>query len=306
MLGLKIATLQFVGRIVTGFPLPVSMTTDRPPDFVVIGAMRAGTTTLYEILRASGAVQTPRMKETDFFLTRQKTERGLDWFNRQFAALDARPIGDVSPNYTKRDFFPGVADRIHAANPFAKIVFVARDPVARAISQYKHMAAMGHDMPPPGDLESDRLGRHIVNTSRYAWQLDPFLQHWGMDDIHIVDFAELASDQDAASRRLFEALGVSPVWTPQDEVRLNTARDVGRLPAWWGALRGSRAGEWLRARTPRGLIAPVKSVLARKPDPSVASPGFDAAARGKLKAALADDAAAFRKLTGLAFKDWPV
>jgi len=69
------------------------------PDFVVIGTMRAGTTSLYEWLRATGRVSVPDMKETDFFLTHDNYSRGQGWLRARYDDLD-KPVGDISPNYT--------------------------------------------------------------------------------------------------------------------------------------------------------------------------------------------------------------
>ena len=55
------------------------------PDFIVIGAMRAGTTSIYEWLRSSGRVSLPDMKETDFFLTEENWSKGNDWLKARYS-----------------------------------------------------------------------------------------------------------------------------------------------------------------------------------------------------------------------------
>ena len=86
------------------------------PDFVVIGSMRAGTTMTHELLSGIKGLCLARMKETDFFIPSRNFKRGEKWYMRQFDEPHAL-CGEVSPNYTKRDVFPGVAESLHKANP---------------------------------------------------------------------------------------------------------------------------------------------------------------------------------------------
>ncbi|MEZ5721509.1 MAG: sulfotransferase [Paracoccaceae bacterium] len=81
------------------------------PQFIIIGAMKSGTTTLYRYLDLHPAVEMSRDKETDFFLTEKNRARGLDWYAAQFTS-EARVRGEASPNYTKRRDFPGVPERL--------------------------------------------------------------------------------------------------------------------------------------------------------------------------------------------------
>ena len=104
--------------------------------------MRAGTTMLHDLLSGHPQISMARMKETDFFVAEKNLPRGTGWYGAQFDP--ARPIrGEISPNYAKAMDFPGVPERIFEHCPGVRLVYVLRDPVARAVSQYAHSWNMG-------------------------------------------------------------------------------------------------------------------------------------------------------------------
>ncbi|HAF81134.1 MAG TPA: hypothetical protein DCG66_08990, partial [Brevundimonas sp.] len=88
------------------------------PDFVVVGGLRTGTTTLYSLLTQVPSICMTEFKEPDFFLTDGSMSKGLDWYADLFSDPD-KVCGEVSPNYSSVDRFPGVAERIHSVSPGA-------------------------------------------------------------------------------------------------------------------------------------------------------------------------------------------
>ncbi|MDQ4058746.1 MAG: sulfotransferase, partial [Actinomycetota bacterium] len=78
-------------------------TTPTVPNFLIIGAMKAGTTSLYHYLRSHPEVFMPAVKELDFFVEDINWRRGLSWYRRQFASAppEARAVGEASTNYSK-------------------------------------------------------------------------------------------------------------------------------------------------------------------------------------------------------------
>ncbi|MCR9078858.1 MAG: sulfotransferase domain-containing protein [Hyphomonadaceae bacterium] len=275
------------------------------PDILVIGAMRAGTTTLHELLRLNPMISVPAIKETDFFSSaRSETPGGWDWYARQFDA--DKPIWcDISPRYAKRDLAPDAAKQIAATNPDARIIFIARDPVKRAMSQYAHSFHMGHDMPSPSDLLGSVEGAHIVSTSRYAFNLEPYLEHFE-GRIEILDFARLQADPKLFLRDFFQAANIDGDVADIAAVARNTSDQLARQPKWWGKLRESRIGETLRTRIPRAHIVRVKRLLARKWNRRTMreAPPFSDDDKARLSDVLAEDAARFRTMFGHDFADW--
>lgn len=274
------------------------------PNFVVIGAMRAGTTTLYELMRQSGAVSVPRTKETDFFMFARNHERGLKWFAAQFDDL-SHPICDFSSNYSRRGTFPEPARRIHQTNPNAKIIYIVRDPVKRAISQFRHMVASGFDMPDADGLVTHREGQVILDASSYAHQLDAYTPYWSIDDIIILDFDKLIRDQFGTLVQLYDRLGIPHDTRSLERISANGSSELQRMPAFWGRLRRSDLGERMRQIVPRELLNRTKRLVASLTPEQELAP-FSSAAEQFVRAGIADDVARFRKMTGLSFDHWSI
>jgi Sulfotransferase domain len=136
------------------------------PDFLILGAQKAGTTALYAYLRWHPEITGPSFKEVSFF--DRHYARGETWYR---AHLPARPrhwvarrrrgrwpaVGEASPGYL---FHPLVPERVAALLPRVRLIAVLRDPVDRAFSHYQHEVALGREPLPFEDAlaaEDERM-----------------------------------------------------------------------------------------------------------------------------------------------------
>jgi hypothetical protein len=185
---------------------------DAVPDFLLVGAKRCGTTSLFDYLTAQPDVVGPRAsKGTHYFDVNHG--RGASWYRRSFpgSAFDRRRrgervvIGEASPYYL---FHPLAADRIAAELPDVRLIAILRDPVDRAWSHYRYEAGRGFEdlsFEEAVELEHDRLSgegdklragngyesfhhRHhsYLARGRYAEQLEPFLAKFPPERILLV------------------------------------------------------------------------------------------------------------------------
>lgn len=294
--------------------MPARVQTPRPlPDFAVIGALRAGTTTLHSLLSQVSGICVSRIKETDFFIAELNYGRGSDWY----ASLFPRPdlvCGDVSPNYSTDDRFPGVAERLKAHAPHARIVYVVRDPVERARSHYQHTWLKGAPLEPPERFGETAEGAHIIGASMYHRQLVPYVEAFGREAIMVLDFESLRTDPRGALRRVAAFVGC-----PIEESALgaintdpkNASMDLATLPSWWINARRTmetsmpRLVSTLRHHAPDGMLSSVRRAVSqtageRRP------PSFSEEVRHQLADRLSEDAARFRTLVGERFAGWSV
>lgn len=274
------------------------------PDFIIVGAMKCGTTTLFRHLGKHPEIGLSRDKETDFFLAETDFARGLGWYSDQFRP-GARVYGEASPNYTKRNEFPGVPARIHSCLPDARLIYMVRDPVERFVSQYLHHMNAGEIDIPPDRILATPAGRHYLDCSRYHYQLIAYLEHFAREQILVLCLDEMRRHPAILLRRTFSFLGVDPtVQVDGLDENHNSGADLRRMPDWYFAARRSPLLRGMKQRLPERLQQAVTSRIARsnqRPLPPVGQ-----TLRAELKAALADDAAAFRNLTGQAFSHWSV
>ena len=282
---------------------PVAAAARRVPDFVVIGAMRAGTTTLYHHLSGHPQVGMSLMKETDYFVDVMNFKLGYDWYRNQFPS-DGRLTGEVSPNYSKHDLFRGVPERLKAASPDAKLIFIARDPVDRFVSHYLFSWHLGYVTVPPEELLDSGNGGHILECSRYARQIETYLKHFPRENLLVLDFNLLKRDPKAALDQVCEFLDIDPMEVG-DVATTNNRGELAALPRsiqriWrWPLMR--RFDRFVS----RGMRDRLRQVFLfrAKPRPE---PEITQELRQRVAAELAEDARAFRTLSGLPFENWSV
>ncbi len=273
------------------------------PNLVVIGARKAGTTSLYHYLSQHPDVWMAREKELDFFVAERNWRRGRGWYER-FFPVDTAVRGEASPAYASLPRFRGVPERMAALVPGARIVYLVRDPIERLLSHYAMDVAIGRER---GTLREvvRAEGREFVAEGRYWTQLEPYLERFPAERILVLDFADLRDRREETMRRLFGFLGVDEAFTsprfaevhmarPQRRRRRPAAFAVRTLSRGLGKARAYR----LRRRTP----AVVRRALTRR----LELPALDPADRARLAALYAEEVARLRQLTGLALASWSV
>lgn len=274
------------------------------PDFVVIGSMRAGTTQLHNWLSGVDGVSLPQMKETDYFIESKNWSLGPDWYAGLFKRGKIR--GEVSPNYAKRDVFPGVCRRVLEQNRDVKIIYIVRDPVDRAVSQYVHSWYSGLPLPRPHELPGTEAEAHLLNTSRYAWQLEPWCRALPPEQILMIEFEDMIARPQNVMRGLARYLAVPPPREAAPTSRRNSGSDLGSLPQWWHDLRESPAGARLRAMAPARLVSVARSAVSRSSNEQPAAPDPPDWLLDRFRNELRADTDRLRSMTGRGFASWSV
>ena len=207
------------------------------PNCLIVGAAKAGTTTLFQVLAGHPDVCVSSVKETGFFSHDARYARGLDWYAREYfghAKGEAVRI-EASPAYLT--WSDKVAGRIRQSyeRHAVKLVVILRDAVARAHSHYWHRVRQGHEplsFPDALAQEESRLSEHWEQLSRdgngkfgyfragcYATRLAPFVEHFDREDLHVLLQEDLA--QDRFAQTMAQLLGFLQI---DSTVRLETAR----------------------------------------------------------------------------------
>lgn len=109
------------------------------PNFLIIGAAKSGTTSLYRYLRDHPQVFMAHSKELKFFASRTRWGFGPGWYAWQCSDADgAVAIGEASPSYTRYPQRRGVPERVAQVLPDARLVYLIRHPIERMRSHYLH------------------------------------------------------------------------------------------------------------------------------------------------------------------------
>jgi hypothetical protein len=239
------------------------------PTFVVIGAQKAGTTSLCSWLATHPQVFMSHPKEPGFFVETFTWARGLAWYESLFAnAGDARAAGEGSTSYTMHPGLPGVPERMASVIPEARLVYVVRHPIERLVSAYVHARAGGAELRPVEQAVVDTPG--YVNTSRYAHQLDQFAEWFPREQLLVLTSDELRADRERSFDRVLSFVDADPGWRPP---QLSVDRNVGaekRVTRSWanhvgGALLRSRWGDRGRGRGRTTVARLRRSPLLTRP-----------------------------------------
>lgn len=187
----------------------------RFPDFVIIGAAKSGTSTLFRYLEQHPGIFASHPKEPCYFDTDVAWERGERWYASLFrdAGLD-QLCGEGSTNYTRWPQVDGVPERMRALIPDAKLIYVMRDPVKRSYSHYVHRWAREVH---PGEPFTESFSEFVahdpmcLDSSDYVTQIDRFLEHYPREQLLLLTFEQLVADPRDTLSRVFGFLGVEDI-----------------------------------------------------------------------------------------------
>ena len=163
----------------------------RKPNFLIIGAMKAGTTTLYEDLRATPEFYLPPEKEpNDLAYWDGENEEVLTQYLLKFeGARSELWVGDASTAYAKLPRYEGIAERArNGLGPDLRIVYMVRHPVDRAISHYKHNVLRGVETRAPEEAMTPLSG--YIAYGRPDYQLAPWRDRFRAENILLLSFED--------------------------------------------------------------------------------------------------------------------
>lgn len=190
------------------------------PNFIMIGAPKAGSTSLYDYLRKHPEIFMPKIKAPRFFTYNGQANAyyypatTLEEYEALFAdATDEKAIGEATAVYIE---FPDTARRIHEVVPDARIIAILREPVQRSFSIYhKSMRDTGRNEG-MGFLEALRIDPSI--RKMYCDGLKPYYDLFGRDRIKILLLEDLERDPKGTLADLYTFLGVDPDFMPSLKV----------------------------------------------------------------------------------------
>jgi hypothetical protein len=274
----------------------------RLPDFVIIGAMKCGTTSLHGMLGAHPDIFMSREKELHFFSEDMNLARGEAWYRRQFRT--PLPLcGEASPSYAAWPRHGGVPERMRALIPEARLIYCVRDPIERAVSHYHHALASGvYRLPVDEGIRREPF----LRQGRYATQLERYLAAgWREDRILVVQAEAMRTRRGEVMDGILRFLGLDPARGDLSRVPDRHVSEFKRLPSDRGIRLRRRVSPILRhvpwsVRThiDRTLLWPFSApmpTLALLPE-----------TREALRHEFAGEVARLRARTGQEFPGWCV
>jgi hypothetical protein len=217
----------------------------RGPDFLGLGAQKAGTSWIYSCLYDHPQVCIP-VKDLHFFSRERNWSRGFAWYEEHFARCGPDTVaGEFSTSYLAD---PESAARIHARYPDVKLLACLRNPADRAFSNFLNDLQAG--ALPPATRFSDALASHpeYVEQGAYASQLQRYLTRFPRDALLLLLYDDLQRAPLEFMSSIYRFLGVDETFVPG---MLHERVNVARVPRSAGADRMARTA--ITALRRRGL-----------------------------------------------------
>ncbi len=270
------------------------------PNYLLIGATKGGTTSLHAYLSSHPDIFMHPVKELRYFSAEHNWARGEAWYWEQFADVHAaKAIGEASNSYARFPIYGGVPERIANIKPDMRFVYAIRHPLERIESHYRHRIVTGVEWRSASAALAEDPS--YLAVSRYAYQLEQYLQHFPREQILVVRSEQLKADPEVTLRRIYEFLGVDAN-AATERLTLNVSAERRSAPAWlrefsrFPALRPhvKRLAFRLR-RSPLGRFSALADALPFAP----CGRPFD-----ELIAVLKDDLHSLGELLQEDFSDW--
>ena len=201
------------------------------PHFIVVGAMKCATSTLYDQLAAQPEIFLPTIKEPNFFSDDDQYQKGLEWYSSLFdGARKSSILGEASTHYTKLPDFPDTITRMKEVLPNLKIIYVMRDPLERLVSHFMHQWTMNEMELPIGT--AIELHAELTNYSLYSLQIRPYIEAFGNESVLPVFFERLTAKPSEELRRVCQFIGcqTTPSWVQEKEIANQSSQRVRRIP----------------------------------------------------------------------------
>lgn len=263
---------------------------------IILGAQKCATTSLFFALGKSPDIEGSKVKETNFFSHTPDWRADMSDYHDLFR--QRRPVLlEASPSYTmpphsERD----ICGDMYDYNPDLRFIYITRHPIDRLTSAYRHTFERGATEQTFEDYLT--TNERALDCTRYAKQIEPFIERFGRDRILLLRFEDVTNRQRDVARTVAQFLGVDAAFADRlGSVHVND----GRKQKYH--MRFDKAGVPLRVLDK--VAPPVAKWWKRRQSPKmrgelVAPP----AARAQAIAKLLPDIEKFEQLSGWDLADW--
>ncbi len=283
------------------------MTAARRPNLFLIGAMKSGTNTLHRLLAAHPDVfMTSKPKEPNWFAG-GNSAKSEDWYLGLFSeARNATYVGEASTDYTRAPRLKGAAEKIKRFSPEARILYIIRDPLDRALSHYwwdVQYSAEGRSF-----VGAASRSREIIDVGNYAMQLAPYLEIFGRDRVHVLTLEALTQDAPKVLSHVWDFLELAPadVTGGAPPQRFNPGRAaVPRIPgsALFSHLKETPLWAVAKSVVPAKVRRQTIAALARPVERTLKVEELNEAADA-LRPRLLEETRALSAMLGREFPEW--
>ena len=221
------------------------------PTFLIIGSQKAGTTSLYNVLKRHPQIFMPETKEINFFFHEHLYKRGIEFYKQYFTNISkkCKAIGEASPGYICH---PEAPKRIKKYLPDVKLILTVRNPVDRAYSQYWDNrcnlveSRTFEERVTEALLDTDKLGKFgYFRRGLYITHIKRFLKYFKREQLLILVFEDLIENPLNFYKKCFRFLGVEDSFECPEMWQKFNPRLISNTPFYQFFLRNPKYSAYL-------------------------------------------------------------
>lgn len=199
------------------------------PDFIIIGAAKAATTTLSNMFTLHPQAGMVEGKEPHFFSTDRYFSLGWERYQQLYSHCSNKLVaGDASTSYSRLRYHPDTIQRLKMHVPNVKIIYMVRQPLERMVSAYIERLASPALNEKPGSInQAVKQQPMIIDSSRY-WEIyDAYRQAFNEDNIKVVWFEEFIKQPNQIFSDISRFIGIDDqIEINMDTIKQNTRNDA--------------------------------------------------------------------------------
>ena len=210
-------------------------------DFFIVGAPKAGTTSLYKYLNQHQDVVMSSVKEPNYFSNEELESQDLYYASKNItdekdyhslfqANGEKKKLGEASVSYL---FYPKVSKRIFTYNKDAKIIIILRNPVDRAYSHYKMDFRLGfvkrdfEDLVLNNNQEGSLFYQQYIDLGLYHLQVKSYIDEFGSTNVCVMFYEDLKKDRATFVNNIFSFLNLKS----DSNINFNLKYNKSKLPS---------------------------------------------------------------------------
>lgn len=250
------------------------------PNFLILGAAKAGTTSLYQYCRQHPSIFVPELKEPRFFAlegkeiepqdpVNQNTITQLDDYQKLFAEVTTETaIGEASPAYFPD---PGAPARVAKYLESPKLIVILRNPIDRAYSHFLFAVQKGFEPPDATFLDAIHkptvvVGdwvreRPYVDSGMYHLHLTRWLEEFDEEQINVCFFEDLVANPGQFARDIYAFLGVDATFQPTTDVKFAKSGVPQNRRLHQMLAHPSKLKKTIKQSLPKGVVVQLRKTL---------------------------------------------
>ncbi len=233
------------------------MQKNNPDNFLfIIGAMKSGTTSLFDILAQHPEICPCKVKEPDYFIDNKP------FSSDYFSLWDWNPsinniAMEASVAYSKWPIIKNVPQRIFESKlGKCKFIYILREPISRIESQVKHGLFSGW-----GKSLENGLTNDLIDFTRYALQIEKFTDYFSLDNILIFTLEEFKENPESVLLQICQFLDVDINFQFHDVANPRNSGDFFNSPKIVSSLTQNHFSESLKNYLPSGIKSFIRNQL---------------------------------------------